>query len=179
MEDRVRILGCMPQIEELKIIFEKPNNVYIDYANVIHWHKLLCWHISLRRLQQLLRSFTTINSVKFYAGFLPDEEARMIENRNNKFKKQESLLDNDYTIIQLAELLKFEVRKKPVKIMHLSIDASSIPENVPTILQNFIDNQLLEKMSLETITMINRHLKDLNNRGIKYIEKRKCNFEWT
>jgi len=162
------------QIAELQSIFEKPASIYIDYANVIHWHPILNWHISLKRLQQLHRSFNTIKSVKFYSGFFPEEEVLMEAKRK---AKKDPLQDDDFTIIQQAEWLGYEIRKKPVKIMSLSIDVSGIPENVPSVLQNFIDKQLLAKLSLETIIYLNKQLKELNDRGIKYIEKRKCNFD--
>src|SRR5690348_1694411 len=58
------------RIKELEGIFDKPTNVYIDYANVRPWSEKLGWHIEPKRLKQLLDSFDTIKSIKFYQGTL-------------------------------------------------------------------------------------------------------------
>ena len=50
--------------------FDKETNVYIDFANVFRWQEKLEWHISLKRLKQLLDSFTNVNKIKFYSGTL-------------------------------------------------------------------------------------------------------------
>ena len=61
--------------------------------------------------------------------------------------------------------------------MHRSIDVSSIPANSPLILADFIDRALLKQLNLETIEYLNLKIKELNDRGIKSIERRKCNFD--
>lgn len=58
------------RISELGQIFDKSTNIYIDFANVMGWQDRLGWHISLKRLKQLLDSFDTVRDVKFYSGTL-------------------------------------------------------------------------------------------------------------
>ena len=146
------------RVEELKQIFDKTTNIYIDYANVIHWANKLKWHVEIKRLYQLLSSFNTIGAIRFYNGTL-------IGNfQSEKFNKD-------------AEKQGYDVKTKPVKIMKISIDVSSIPTNSPAILKNFIKRPLLKKLTLETIEYLNGKLKELNDQGAKHIEIRKCNFD--
>lgn len=49
--------------------------------------------------------------------------------------------------------------------------------NRDSILENFIRRSLLEKFTLETIEYLNRKLKELNEKGVKFIEDKKCNFD--
>lgn len=145
-------------ISELNSIFKDKTNIYIDFANVLGWQDKLKWHIDLKRLKQLLDSFDNIDSVKFYYGTLAgDVFSKTIANDANKYK--------------------YDFKTKPVKIMKLSIDVSSISKNSPILLENFIRKPLLSKFNLETIEYLNEKLKDLNDKGIKYIEDRKCNFD--
>ena len=58
------------RIEELERVFDRPTNVYIDYANVRPWATKLGWHVDLKRLKQFLDSFDTIRSIKLYQGTL-------------------------------------------------------------------------------------------------------------
>lgn len=53
--ERIKILAeKFPQtIIKLEEIFDKPTNVYIDYANAAHWQGKLGWHIDIKRLKQL------------------------------------------------------------------------------------------------------------------------------
>lgn len=145
-------------IQELDEIFDKKTNIYIDWANVLRWQDKLNWHIDLKRLKQLLDSFSNVYRSKFYYGTL--------EGGNNSERFIERMKRWDY-----------EVKTKPVKIMRLSIDVSSIPLNSPAILENFIRRALLEKFTLETIECLNRKLKELNEKGVKFIEDKKCNFD--
>lgn len=146
------------RIKELEMIFNKQTNVYIDYANVYFWSKKLNWHIDIKRLKQFLDSFDTINKIKLYNGtLLRDKQSKIF--------------------IKDAQSYGYDVITKPVKIMHHSIDVSSIPLNSPAILGNFIDRALLKQLNLETIEYLNLQLKDLNDKGIKSIERRKCNFD--
>ena len=71
----------------------------------------------------------------------------------------------------------YKVKTKPVKIIRISIDVLSIAMNSPNLLKNFIRKPLLSKLNVENIEFLNKRLKDLNNRGIKYLEDRKCNFD--
>lgn len=146
------------RIKELEEIFGKKTNVYIDYANVYFWSKKLNWHIDIKRLKQFLDSFDTIKKIKLYNGTL------LRDKQSSDFIKD-------------AKSLHYEVITKPVKIMHRSIDVSSIPANSPLILADFIDRALLKQLNLETIEYLNLKIKELNDRGIKSIERRKCNFD--
>ncbi len=146
------------RIKELEEIFNKQSIVYIDYANVYFWSKKLNWHIDIKRLKQLLDSFDTIRTVRLYNGTLKGDP------QSNSFIKD-------------ARALHYAVSTKPVKIMHPSIDVSSIPINSPAILANFIDKSLLRSLNIKTIEYLNLQLKDLNTQGITFIERRKCNFD--
>jgi uncharacterized LabA/DUF88 family protein len=146
------------RIQELENIFDKKTNIYIDFANVFRWQEKLGWHISLKRLKQLLDSFSTISRIKFYSGTLVGDT------------KSER-------IIAEAKALGYEVITKPVKIMRLSIDVSSIPPNSPEILKQFIRDSLLKKLNIETIEFLNNRLKELNQQSIMFIEDLKCNFD--
>ncbi len=145
-------------IKELEIIFSKKSNVYIDWSNVIHWQEKLGWHIHLKRLKQLLDSFDTIQSVKLYEG---------------------TLAGNNLSInsIQDSKNMGYDVRTKPVKLMQISIDTSSIPINSPSLLQSFIKKGLLSKFNLETIEFLNSKLTEFNKQGTLFIEEKKCNFD--
>lgn len=144
------------ELEEL--FFEKETNVYIDWANVIHWQERLGWHISLKRLKQLLDSFNTVKTVRLYTGTLEGNE-----------KSETSITE--------LEDAGYKVTTKPVKLMKISIDTSSIPKNSPALLQGFIKKCLLSLLNLETIEFLNSKLADFNKQGITYIEDRKCNFD--
>ena len=154
-----KLVKLFPErIRELKNIFVGSINVYIDYGNVFRWQDKLKWHIDVKRLKQLLDSFSTINEIKFYDGILEEDE---------KSKHW----------INYLKSLGYCVRTKPVKIMKLSIDVSNIQKNSPALLGNFIKKSLLKKLDLETIEFLNSKLAELNNKGIFYIEDMKCNFD--
>lgn len=146
------------KIEELERVFDKKTNVYIDYANVRGWTQKLGWHIDLKRLKQLLNSFDTVNQVKFYHGTLVGHEP-------------------SETMIAEARNLGYIVKTKPVKIMKLSIDASSIPPNSPDLLKDFIRKPLLAKLKVETIEALNNELRLLNQQGILHVQDLKSNFD--
>ncbi len=146
------------RILELERIFDKKTNVYIDFANVIRWQDKLRWHIDLKRLKQFFDSFDIINSVKFYSGTIIGD------------KESEKFMED-------VRKTKYDVHTKPVKIMKLSIDVSSIPVDSPILLKDFVRKPLLAKFDLETIEYLNKKLKELNDKGIKFIEDLKCNFD--
>lgn len=146
------------RIEELSLIFNKKTNVYIDYANVRPWSRKLGWHIDLKRLKQLFSSFDTIGKIKFYHGTLKTNTQSLM-------------------IIKEAERLGYKVKTKPVKIIRLSIDASSVSANSPDLLKDFIRKPLLDRFRAETIGILNDELKHLNRRGILYVEDMKSNFD--
>lgn len=158
--DRLKELAAAypEKIQELETIFDKKTNVYIDYANVRPWAQKLGWHVDLKRLKQLLNSFDTISEVKFYHGTLKGNQQSEI-------------------MIKEAGRLGYTVKTKPVKIMKLSIDASSIPANSPDLLKDFIRKPLLAKLKVETIEALNNELKLLNQQGILYVEDLKSNFD--
>lgn len=139
-------------------IFSKTTNIYIDYANVLHWAKKLGWHLDLRRLKQLLSSFSTVKNIRLYTGTLVGD------------KKSESYNQ------EIAKI-GYDLKTKPVKIMKLTIDVSSIPSDSTVVLKNFIKKPFLNKLNIETISYLNEKIKELNNQGIKFIEVRKCNFD--
>lgn len=158
--EKIKILSQLypESLRQLESLFQKSTAIYIDFANVIHWSKKLKWHIDIKRLKQLFDSFDSIKYVHFYNGVL-NENVASVE------------------IITKANELGYIVSTKPVKKMQLSIDVSGIPKNSPAVLQGFIKRALLNKFSIETIEYLNMQLEDLNNRGMKYIEHWKCNFD--
>ncbi len=145
-------------ITQLESIFDKPSNVYIDFANVFHWSEKLGWHIDLERLKQFLDSFDTIKNVRFYNGTVPGDQ----------FSE---------AIINQAQKHGYVVKTKPIKRMRLSIDVSGTPDGSPAVLQNFIKKPLLNKLDVETIKFLNNKLLELNKAGTKYVEQWKCNFD--
>ncbi len=145
-------------IKELERIFSGKTRVYIDYANVRPWSNKLGWHVDLKRLKQFLDSFNTIEAVNFYNGYLEGNE------RSEKEKKK-------------AEKNKYTLRTKPVKIMRLSIDVSSVPNDATALLNQFIRRSLLEKYEINTIEYLNDRFRDMNRSGEYFIEDKKCNFD--
>ena len=75
------------------------------------------------------------------------------------------------------EMLGYEARTKPVKIMTLPINVSSIAPDSPDVLKNFVRTPLLKNLKLEAIAYLNNQLRELNKQGIRYLEDRKCNFD--
>jgi len=158
--DRITKLAKLypDRIKELEGIFDKTTNIYIDYANVLHWLRKLNWHLDIKRLKQFLSSFSTIKSIRFYTGTLVRDE------KSENFNKE-------------VARLCYDLKTKSVKIMRLSIDVSSISTDSTDVLKSFIKRPLLNKLSLETIEYLNNKLKELNDQGVKFIEVRKCNFD--
>ena len=146
------------RISELEKIFDKPTNIYIDFANVMGWQERLGWHISLKRLKQLFESFDTIRDVKFYSGTLVGD-----------------IISGDF--IKEVKSYKYSVVTKPVKIMKFNIDISSISSDSPEILKQFVTPPLLQKLNIETIRFLNLKLKELNQQGIMHLGDLKCNFD--
>lgn len=145
-------------ISQLEGMLMETARVYIDYANVRPWSDRLGWHIDLKRLKQFLDSFDTIEAVNFYNGY--------IEGNQRSEKEVEQL-----------EELKYIVRTKPVKIMRIPIDASSISPDSTALLSQFIRRALLRKYEIATIEYLNERFRDMNRKGEFYIEDRKCNFD--
>ncbi len=145
-------------ITQLESIFDTKTRVYIDYANVRPWSEKLGWHIEIRRLKQFLDSFNTVEAVNFYNGYLSGNE------RSEKEKTE-------------AENNKYFLRTKPVKIMKLSIDISSVLPDSTVLLSQFIRRALLKKYEITTIEYLNERFKNMNKKGEYFIEDMKCNFD--
>lgn len=113
-------------IRQLESLFAGNVSMYIDYANVRSWVSRLQWHIDLERLHQFLRSFGNITAVSFYNGTLSGDQ-----------QSEEN--------IEKAEQLGYRVRTKPVKIMRISVNASSISPQSPDLLKQFIHASLIAR----------------------------------
>ncbi|MEK7614383.1 MAG: NYN domain-containing protein [Patescibacteria group bacterium] len=61
--------------------------------------------------------------------------------------------------------------------MSLSIDVSSIANDSPEIVKNFLKKSFIKKLDIETIAFLNSKLKLLNQQGILKLEELKCNFD--
>ena len=145
-------------IRQLESLFAGRVNVYIDYANVRPWSNRLGWHIDLKRLKRFLDSCNNVNAVKFYYGTLKGDH------------DSEKRIDD-------TKRLGYQVRTKFVKIMNISIDASSIDLQSTALLKSFIRNALLKKYDIETIEYLNNKFKGMNKKGIFAIKDKKCNFD--
>lgn len=145
-------------VNRLDNIFGAKTRVYIDYANVRPWSEKLRWHIDLKRLKQFLDSFSTIEAINFYNGYLAGDE------RSEKEKTE-------------AEDCKYILRTKPVKILKFSINASSVPADSTVIVKQFIRRALLRKYEVGTIEYLNQRFADMNKKGEYFIEDMKCNFD--
>jgi len=149
-------------IEKLEELFENNVYMYIDYANIRPLSNKLKWHIGTKRLKQFLDSFDNIKYTKFYQGTLQGNEQSEKEIKNLK---------------KLEEKDKFKLITKPVKIMRLSIDATSISVDSPALLNQFIRRALMKKYDIEIIEYLNKKFIEMNDIGINYIKDRKCNFD--
>lgn len=158
--DRIKDIAKNKQgvVKQLEDILNNKTRIYIDYANVRPWSEKLGWHIEIKRLKQFLDSFDTIEAVNFYNGYLAGNE------RSEKEKTE-------------AENNKYFLRTKPVKIMKLSIDVSSILPDSTVLLSQFIRRALLKKYQITTIEYLNERFKDMNKGGEYFIEDMKCNFD--
>lgn len=143
------------RIKFLEEVLDEKTVVYIDYGNVSRWASRLGWQIDLLKLRDLLASFAVIE-IRFYYGTLNDASARFMT---------------------FVHKNGYKVRTKPVKIMQLSINVSSISKTSADILQNFIHAPLLKNLRLESIEYLNDELRAMNKQGIHTLEFRKCNFD--
>ncbi len=144
--------------KELEGLFSDRTVIYIDWANALHWQRKFEWHIHLGRMKQLFDSFDTVGKVRLYTGTLSGNE-----------KSEESNLE--------AVGQGYEVSTKPVKHMRLNIDTTSISEDSPDLLRDFIKKSLLSKLDLESVSFLNGKLKEMNAKGIRFLEEQKCNFD--
>jgi len=147
------------QILELESLLDRRTNLYLDYANLKNWSSKLGWQIDMRRLRQFLQCFDTVNEIKVYYGTIAGNAAS--ENRIDKLKK-----------------LGYTVVTKPVKLIRLSVDVSSLSSSSATnILRNFIASELLRQLKVESVEYLNDLLRGLNKQGIMHLEHMKCNFD--
>lgn len=145
-------------VAQLESLLSGRVNVYIDHANVRPWANKLGWHIDYRRLKQFFDSFDNFHVVKIYMGTLVGDPA------------------SEALVKDLTDW-KYDVRTKPVKIMKMSIDATSIHPQSPILLNQFIRAALLRKLDVGTIEYLNDKLRKMNATGQFFIEDRKCNFD--
>ena len=154
-----KIAGIFPKrIKELENFFVNNSVVYIDYANVLYWGQKVRWNIDIKRLKQFLDSFDGIQEIRLYYGTLKGNTGSQ-------------------NFIKDAKKLKYKVITKPVKIMRFPIDVSGIPDNSPSILSKFIDKSLLKLLDIKTVQYFNSYLRELNERGVLFVERKKCNFD--
>ena len=109
-------------------------------------------------MKQFLDSFSTIQIIRFYHGTLTGDA------ESEEFAEE-------------IKRLGYDLKTKPVKIMRLSIDVSSIPAHSPDILKNFIRPPLLKNLNLAAVEFFNKELEKLNRQGTWFLEDRKCNFD--
>lgn len=133
-------------------------NTYIDYGNVRNWADKLGWHVDLKRLKQLLDSFSGQTIAKFYYG------------------TREGIQESEELIKKAAEL-GYQVHTKSVKTIRLSVDVSSISPDSPDIIRGLVCPPFLRTLSIGTIQHLNDHLRELNKKGTVYFEDLKCNFD--
>lgn len=145
-------------IFQLESLLQGSVGIYIDYANVKPWSQYLGWHIDLKRLKQFLDSFDNIKTIKIYVGTLFGD--RVSEKAISEIKN-----------------LNYDLRTKKVKIMKFSIDASSVSEQSTDLLKQFIRNCLIRRYEVSTIEYLNSKFAEMNSRGERFLEDRKCNFD--
>src|SRR5262249_44392990 len=98
-------------IARLESLLNENTSVYIDFGNVSQWGRKLGWDIDLLKLKHLLESFG-ISKPNFYFGTLQGH-------------------DGSSRFMSFVHKNGYRVRTKPVKIMNLSIDVSSISQKSP------------------------------------------------
>lgn len=143
---------------ELEKLFVGKIGIYLDWANILGWTERTKFHIDVKRLKQFLDSFDSISNINLYYGKLEND------------KPSEDFMS-------LVENLKYKVITKLVKILHLSINVSSVEKNNPSLLKSFIKKNFLSVLKNENIANLNLRLEELNNQKIWYVEERKCNFD--
>ncbi len=146
-------------IEKLDAIFNDRTIIYIDYANIKPWSNKLRFHIDTKRLKQFLDSFNQIRNINFYHGTI-DKDVQSEDSIKN-------IKDWGY-----------DLHTKPVKIINISIDTTSLSDfENPSLLKDLVRKPLLQTFSLEKIGYLNTHLQDLNKKNIKTLQDKKCNFD--
>ncbi len=154
-----QLAQLFPQrITELERLLVGRTNIYIDYANVLHWSKKLGWRIDLKRLYQFLSSFSQVQQISLYHGTL-------LGNQDSE------------DFIKKAQRCGYRVLTKPVKIMYLSIDVRGAAQDSKSVLNNFIHISLLRQLEPIAIRQLNEQLQRLNRKGIIRVKSMKCNFD--
>jgi uncharacterized LabA/DUF88 family protein len=146
-------------IDQLQLLFAGNVSIYIDYANVRPWATKLGWNIELKRLKQFLSSFDNVSLIKIYDGILKGD--KLSEERSER----------------MAKIFKDGYKTKPVKVMKQSVEFTSIKPTATDLLEHFIRKCLIKKYEVETIEYLNLKFKEMNQKGIHYIEDLKCNFD--
>jgi len=146
------------RIEELTKLLVGDTHVYIDFANVSKNCSHLGWSVDLRKLKSLLDATGKVKSARVYYGtFVGDKGSEGFVARIRKEG--------------------FEVITKPVKVMDLSINVSSVGTQSPDILRSFINEALIRSLKVDAIEYLNQQLMDLNKQGVYSLNVRKCNFD--
>ena len=148
-----------PQIiQQLEGLLAGKTRVYIDWANVYHWAERLNWRIDVERLYRFLKCFDNIDVISIYSGTLEGNQV-----------SEES--------IRKVTKIGYRVRTKPVKIMKVSIDATSINSQSTDLIKKLIHSCFFRELDINTIENLNKRLKELNAQGKLYLEEKKCNFD--
>jgi uncharacterized LabA/DUF88 family protein len=146
------------RLAELQGLFVGITHVYIDFANVNGCCSKLGWSLDFKKLKSLLDSVGTVKSAKVYYGTIVGDHGS--EGFVARIRKE-----------------GFQVETKPVKMIELPINVSSITTQSTDILRNFIDDTLIKSLKVEAIEYLNQQLAELNKQGIYSLKKRKCNFD--
>lgn len=154
-----QLAQLFPQrITELERLLLGRTNIYIDYANVLHWSKKLGWKINLKRFKQFFSSFSQVQQLNLYYGTLQGSP-------------------NSELLLRQADALGYRVITKPVKVMYLSIDVRRTPKNSKRVLSNLVKSPLLHYCKPAVIQCLNQQLLELNQSGISRLRLLKCNFD--
>lgn len=146
------------RISELRSWLDGKTHIYIDYANV----RVKCqdkgWSLDFLKINQLFKGLGNVPALKVYFGTIAGNR------RSEGF-------------MALLRKLGYEVITKPVKFMKLSIDVSGIPKDSTAVIKNFVEPCLLRQLTVAAVEQLNAQLKEMNDRGLKYVEMMKCNFD--
>jgi uncharacterized LabA/DUF88 family protein len=145
-------------IEELDALLQKRVRMYIDYANVRPWAQKTKWNIDLKRAKQFFDSFSQVEELLHYQGY--------IDGDTDSQKEIRAIRNMGYTL-----------HTKPVKEMRHSIDATSIPKDSTALISQFIRACLVRKLEIQTVEYLNQRFVDMNKKGECIIHDRKCNFD--
>jgi len=159
--DRIKKLAekYSKRISDLEVMFDRPTKLYIDFANVRPWSEQLGWHIDLPRVKQFFDSFDMVKDISVYNGLLCGD--LVSEHENKTFAKY---YGSSYIT-------------KNVKVTKKSINMSSVSKHSPDILKSFVRASLLNELKIKTVDYLNEELLVMNQRGVFYLEDRKCNFD--